>query len=293
MKLRLVVVSLLALHVGCSSTGGPDTSEMPDTIPIVGIPNHASPTQRAVFGAPEHWVARQAVAKQATAQCMLERGWRGFPPTTSLVELPETVEEHHTDGEQFGYGIATRLEQDRTTTEGDPGKAAFWGLLTDDERERVNRDLWAAADDALPGCMYVGHLVAFGNVDFLEAGYGNAQADASSKRRQDPLYLSARQAWSSCVKDAGEDFAEPSDIVNDLQARLTEIDAAMDRPAASSDPAIRKLMTEELRLYGIDQRCDAMVGLTVTSLAVQDRIEAGYVDDPVFADNSLPPLPSD
>jgi hypothetical protein len=203
------------------------------------------------------------------------------------------VEEHHADGEQFGYGIATQLEQDRTTTAGDAGDAAFWGLLGDEEQERVNRDLWAAADEALPGCIYVGHLEAFGNLDFLEAEYGNAQADASSKRRQDPAYLSARQAWSSCVKDAGEDFAEPSDIVNDLQDRLNEIEAEMDRPAMSSDPAIQKLMTDELRLYGIDQRCDAKVGLTVTSFAVQDRIEAGYVDDPVFADNSLPPLPSD
>ncbi len=294
MKVRLVVVSLLALFAGCSSTSQPEASASPETIPVVGIPNYASPIHRAVLGRPGEWAVRNTAEKEAVAACMLERGWRGFGPNLSLVELPETVEEHHAFGEQFGYGITTQLEIDRATVPAseDPS-APFWDSLSADERERVQKDLWSPPDADVEGCVYVGHKAAWGSLLLFSNDYLDAQSESGNEVRADPEFVAVLRAWAECVREQGEQFDSQDAIIKYLSKELAGIENDLGRLPTSKDPAVQKLMRREMTLFGIDTRCDAEVGYTTTYFTVQDRIEAEYVDDPVFADNSLPPLPSD
>lgn len=259
-------------------------------VPRIGVPNYSSPLQRALFGDPKEWVLKQNQEKAAIADCMHERGFEGYRADSSLIVLPETIEQSYEEGVRFGYGISTQFEADRAEDSANGVNAAFFAGLSIAERQAVDRAMWAGKDSLEPGCMYQGHLTAFGNLLFLTDEYDKLNTDINAAMQVDRDLLNANADWSRCMLDSGYRFSEPSAAITSIADEFSAIESYLGRPAERSDREIITLKEREMAVYRADQICDAAIDRTVRYLAARDRIEqeqlAAY---PTFGRMTHPP----
>lgn len=274
---RWCTLVFMAAFVACSGSTGTSGGQGGSTIETVVVPTSLpSEFSRYVFGDPEKISEKVALSKQKTEECMHSRGWTGYVGNATIVGDRDPHYDIQSYGEQFAYGITTRLAEDAAVPK-DPNDAYF-ASLTSEQLSRLNDDLWAAKDSVRPGCMFVGALSGFGNLRFVSKDADVAQSEISSVVETDPDYQAVTLAWSTCMKARGYSFLTPDEVVHQINGKLQDLSKRLGHYPKPTDAGVHDLNVLEFQLFWADMKCRADTNYSRITSEITNNVERHYIE---------------
>jgi len=261
----VVLLSLLAAACGSASAR-----------PLTGVTTEIE--KELGFGTREYgltdaqWTIAVESVQEAIASCMADAGFEYIPADVDAVELAmqavrtEPGVDRVAYKEEWGYGVTTRFDNRPKEIELGPQNIAIYNSLSPADQVAYDRTLYG--DD--PDATFSFH---FDEEDFGPTGGCTRQAiDASfSDEQLDPnfvnpkdLYLEkdgrvteAELNWADCMGEAGYDYEDQDEIIEELGDRLDELLAGDDPeslPPARAQ-ALADLQAEEIAVSLVDVDC--------------------------------------
>lgn len=280
-----------------------------------GNESEGADTEAAAVDAPlgldeAGFALKQTRVEELVKACMKNAGFDYVPVDPNATKAALTGTSGLTDDEfrrQFGYGVSTVFEKvveiSQSPNSSDPnvayrsrldpaGQAAFDKALTGGRPDiSVSGAVGAAKAgdlEGLGGCIEEGTTEVFGNSNVISALAKIEELDARAEA--DERLVTARAAWSKCMKEQGFDYSEPNAVDGALIDKLAAIvgpDAAkvlgedgtyspLVFGTAALPPydkaALAKLQVEELATAQADLDCEEK-----HVVDVEDKVKAEYV----------------
>ncbi len=301
MRLVISAILVVALLAGCSggdanegsSTGTDQGSAFTDFIPgAVDFRNEADATQ--------HYLQKEREAQDQIAACMADQGFEYVPHVLNQDQggyaAPDTQEEFVS---LYGFGIATmmleNLRPDEAEYEAEMAKDpnhAIVEAMSDEERDAYYEALYGARQEydfgessgtttpstdvslEVNGCQGVAYDRIWtdgSEMEFYEQ-FGPMMEDLYTNLESDARIAEMEGEWSSCMAEAGYDFAEETDAQIFLLRRLEEVGAVTDldvdsegngwsygsdyiEPGSPMEAAVKEIAAEELAMAQVSLGC--------------------------------------
>lgn len=308
MKITVVSVAACAallLVAGCANDSAPDAAAS-------GASEHLGPLgvyfEKVSGGYDEQDNERlMRESEEASAACMREQGFEYTPQDVSQPTTVVTEDESSQYGtEEFaaknGYGVTTGQEvSDGSEQEYVDANADYVAGMSETERAAYEAALYGtppAVDEADPEAMP--------EYNWEDAGcMGKAQHDVYETGAyaafSDPAFVSLQEElnaiyegmadnpelavidgeWSSCMADAGHDFATPQDAntsISDKANELYSTSTSADGTGAPDEAALADLRKVEIDTAVADAKCQKSVGYQKKAQQVQFAMEQDFVD---------------
>lgn len=161
----------------------------------------------------------------------------------------------------------------------------YLNSLNAQQQQRFNAALYGA-DETDGGCLKQSRLAVLGYADItpeMNAAFDEIRAAAAA----DESVIRAKEAWSDCMAEAGFDFENRTQLLEDLQARAdrllaiaTEagVDPSIDTPGAREDVAFESAVDEA------NTTCINSTDIDNVERAAVSRAQTDYLDaHPDFA----------
>jgi len=311
--------ALLLLVAGCSSSS--PTNAAPTDTPTTGP---LSAYFERVSGGynQEQYAALAAKSEEAVAACMLDLGFEYTPQDMS--KQASLTQDVATDfgSEDFaakqGYGMTTSMNassDDASTTSDqwvDPN-ADYLATMSETEQQAFYEALYGAQSAATADMTDTTDEATATEYNWEDAGcQGKAQHEVYETGAYaafaDPAFTSLQEemstvydslqndsrlteveaAWSSCMSDAGFDFATAQDAPNSISDQLNELhNGASSAATAGTDATevstpdpqvIADLQKTEIATAVADARCKKSVDYDAKYQKVQFALEQEFVD---------------
>lgn len=244
----------------------------------------------------------QAQVEALIQQCMAEQGFDYIPVDLTLTELEPlrglSLEQYR---QEFGYGLSTEIE------DGDQGNEQKFADPNDAIRENLGAEELEAYNDALLGKpseakeirTEEGELIMVDNpnacINKSHATIDRPITDESVRAQaqlsllifelderiaSDSRVIDAQDAWSTCMTEAGYQFANPQGIEEDILLRLAEISSETDDGEVSFDQAaLSSIQTYELEIAQQDEACRDEAEFARVLLEVRRAYETEFLTD--------------
>lgn len=218
------------------------------------------------------WTKAVESTQAEIASCMAETGFEYIPAGVDTVELAMksirsepgmTLEEYK---QQWGFGKSTRFDNRAKQIELGEQNLAIYASLSDADQTAYDRTLYGQDSDAT-------FSFQFDEEDFEPVGGCTLKAIQASftAEQLDPNYVhpkdilvekdgrvaAAELAWSDCMGEAGYDYEDQDEIIEEYGDRLDELlgeDDPEDLTGARID-ALEQLQAEEVAAALADYRC--------------------------------------
>jgi hypothetical protein len=221
----------------------------------------------------EEWTVAVESVQAEIASCMNAAGFEYIPAGVDTVELAMrsirseqgmTAEEYKS---QWGYGKTTRFDNLAKQIELGEQNLAIHDSLSEADQVAYDRTLYGEDPEAT-------FSFQFDEEDFepvggctlqaIEASFTEEQLDPDFVNSKDLLIESdsrvdaAQLAWSDCLGEAGYDYKDQDEIIEEYGYRLDELvdgDNHEDLTGARAD-ALASLQEEEIAVALVDYGCD-------------------------------------
>jgi len=261
----VVLAVVFSLLVAC--TGGPAATDA------------ATSTASALPGTKEFGLTDEEFAttvesvQSLIASCIADAGFEYIPADVQTVEMamaavraePGMSEELYTA--QWGFGITTRFDNRVKEIELGPQNVRILEGLSAADRVAYERTLYGEDPDAT-------FAFAFDEEDFggtggctreaVEQSFTEEQLSGNYANpkdilvEQDPRVVEAQANWVECMADAGYDYLDQDDIIDEYQERLSAL-VGEDDPEGLTGPRadqLRELQAEEIAVALADLECE-------------------------------------
>ncbi len=269
---RRVTVSAVVLGLGTlacgsdSSTVGSTGSDPSDISAELGFGT------REYGLTDEEWTTAVESVQAEIASCMAEAGFEYIPADVDTVELAMqsirnepgmTREEYKT---QWGYGVTTRFDNVAKQIELGEQNLAIYDSLSDADQVAYDRTLYGEDADAT-------FSFQFDEEDFepvggctqraIEATFTDEQLDPDFVNpkdilvEQDGRVAAAELAWTDCMGEAGYEYEDQDEIIEEYADRLDELldgDDPEELSGARAE-ALSELQQEEIAVSLVDLEC--------------------------------------
>ena len=272
MIVRMVVLlSLIVTACGGSAGGGSESSG-------------SDPADREAelgFGTREYgltdeeWTRAVEGVQAEIASCMAAAGFEYVPADVDTVELamsavrtePGMSREEYK--REFGFGVTTRFDNRVKEIELGAQNLAIYASLSDADKVAYDRTLYG--DD--PDATFAFH---FDEEDFeptggctrqaIDATFTEAQRDPNFINPKDILVASdgrvaeAELAWTDCMGEAGYEYEDQDEIIEEFGERLDDLldgDDPDDLPPARA-AQLADLQQEEIEISLVDLECQIL-----------------------------------
>jgi len=270
--IRPLLVAVLAALTAC---GGDGAGDRPTSIEeALGMPDE------------EDFQQRERAVQDAIRECMAAEGFEYIPVDVSGAGIRIARPGDRPDPEfraQFGYGVTTNLDRELDGNAPDDPNAEIRDSLSESDREAYDRALHGRLAEQFDGGEVNIRIGPGGRISGGEDGeeitpedagcFGQAQAsvrdeafdpevgrqlmDMEQRIESDPRMVEATRAWSSCMRDAGFDYASPRDIVDALMERLEALRGPDDENGnpTGDEAGLARLQDEERATARADDEC--------------------------------------
>jgi hypothetical protein len=254
---------------GGGSGGGADGSGAAKSTPS---PTASLPGIKE-FGLTEEQFAQHVEKTQALiAKCMADAGFEYVPVDVKTVEAAQKrvrMEPGYTRvtyKQKWGYGATTRFDNPVRDTGLGPN-LKIWKSLPETDQEAYARTLWGEDENAdfvftldeedfsgTGGCTRKAVAQVF-TPDQLKGTYVNPKDVLVDS---DPRIAAARRNWAQCMKDAGYDYTDQDQIIEEYEDQLDELLAGDDPQSLTGERAaeLKKLQQEEIEASLADVNCE-------------------------------------
>jgi hypothetical protein len=272
----LVMVGLVTL-ASCGKSAGSST-------PAQATGSASAPNEFGLSLA--ELAVRVESTEQLIATCMKQAGFQyvalDFGAVKAAMDSDQTAAGLSSEDfvKQFGLGVTTQFDKPLVVFGAGPQNNDFLNGLGASDQVAFRRELWGETPDW-------SHVRAIEQEDFSQTGgctlaaatqtysptelSGNYVNPKDKLIQQDPRMVTARQQWTTCMRDAGYEYDEPDQVSEDLTERLKAIVGGQD-PKTVTGPtldALKALQGEELAVAAALTTCEEK-----TILPVQDAVEA-------------------
>ncbi len=220
----------------------------------------------------EEWTAAVESVQQEIASCMAEAGFEYIPADVDTVELAmaavrtEPGMDRREYKTQWGFGVTTRFDNRVKEIELGEQNIAIYESLSEADKVAYDRTLYGEDPDAT-------FAFQFDEEDFEPTGGCTLQAiEATFTEEQlDPNYVhpkdilieqdgrvaEAELAWMDCMGDAGYDYEDQDEIIEEYGDRLDELLDGEDPENLSGEKAaaLADLQAEEIAASLADLEC--------------------------------------
>jgi hypothetical protein len=208
----------------------------------------------AMFGQPDKWAVQMDEVARQIADCMHDRGWNDFKAIPGAFQLvqPEAERDYFNE---HGFGVSTDIGSDVVAMAPDPNDTMI-ADLDPASRDHFYSALWEPAEAPQPGCMFEGHQEVFGSMAAFGAEYKHLTERARAETIADKRYLTAQDAWSTCMSVAGFEYRDEPALIDDLLRQLRTIAGdGSPEDIPESDAQLRRLQQLELQTAEAAKRC--------------------------------------
>lgn len=259
---------------GSTSTNDPSSST---SIPLPGI---------QAFGLTnEEFAANVEAVETAIAACMAEAGFEYVPvDVTAVLEVgqwmradPSLSEEEYKT--QWGYGISTRTDNPPREIGLGPN-IQIYESLSESEQVAYDRTLFGddpdetfalALDDEdfgnLGGCTQEAVEQVFPE-EMLSASFINPK---DILIESDPRVVAAEEEWVDCMSEAGYDYEDQDEIIEEYEERLDALTGGEDPEELSGADleALEDLQAEEIAVTLKDFECGIPLGELIREIETE------------------------
>lgn len=220
----------------------------------------------------QEWTAAVESVQAEIATCMAEAGFEYVPADVDAVELamqsirnePGLTREQYK--EQWGYGVTTRFDNVAKQIELGEQNLAIYYSLSDADQVAYDRTLYGEDTDAT-------FSFQFDEEDFepvggctlraIETTFTDEQLDPDFVNpkdilvEQDGRVAEAELAWTDCMGEAGYEYEDQDEIIEEYGDRLDELldgDEPEDLTGARAE-ALAELQREEIDVSLVDLEC--------------------------------------
>lgn len=220
----------------------------------------------------QEWTAAVESVQAEIATCMAEAGFEYVPADVDAVELamqsirnePGLTREQYK--EQWGYGVTTRFDNVAKQIELGEQNLAIYYSLSDADQVAYDRTLYGEDPDAT-------FSFQFDEEDFepvggctlraIETTFTDEQLDPDFVNpkdilvEQDGRVAEAELAWTDCMGEAGYEYEDQDEIIEEYGDRLDELldgDEPEDLTGARAE-ALAELQREEIDVSLVDLEC--------------------------------------
>lgn len=220
----------------------------------------------------QEWTAAVEAVQAEIATCMAEAGFEYVPADVDAVELamqsirnePGLTREQYK--EQWGYGVTTRFDNVAKQIELGEQNLAIYYSLSDADQVAYDRTLYGEDPDAT-------FSFQFDEEDFepvggctlraIETTFTDEQLDPDFVNpkdilvEQDGRVAEAELAWTDCMGEAGYEYEDQDEIIEEYGDRLDELldgDEPEDLTGARAE-ALAELQREEIEVSLVDLEC--------------------------------------
>lgn len=257
---RLIPIATLTLSIGLLSACSPaaDPADGAPRISIAGLLGQDTTYDEAAAR------EQEAQVQELIATCMAEQGWEYIPAQQPASTVTYTDEDELERRQREGYGIAYWALNTGTEPVIDPGNewvdpnTAIVEAMSESERDAYYVSLYGDGTDGGPviyasestdakvidpgggngggsmyggGCMGTASEAVYGQGPVYSEDYYTAlnrfYEELNTRVMADPTIKALDGQWSTCMAEAGYDFAGPNTIwetaVTDFQTRFNDI----------------------------------------------------------------------
>ena len=218
------------------------------------------------------WTIAVESVQAEIASCMAEAGFEYVPADVDTVELAmqavrtEPGVDRVQYKEQWGYGITTRFDNRPKEIELGPQNIAIYESLSAADQVAYDRTLYGADSDATFSYQFdEENFAPTGGCTrkAIEASFTEEQLDPNFVNPKDILVekdgrvAEAELNWADCMGEAGYDYEDQDEIIEEFGQRLDELLAGDDPgslPPARAQ-ALADLQAEEIAASLVDVDC--------------------------------------
>ncbi len=262
---------LLVLALGASACGGSSStgeagsgSSTPDDIPGT-----------EAFGLTEEEFTQHVEGVESSiAACMAEAGFEYIPLDVQTIHSvsdwlrTEPGVSRLDYKTEWGFAASTRFDDPAVEVSRGEQNIAIFDTLTEADQAAYERTLWGDdADatfgillddegfDAAGGCTLTAVEEIF-DADMIQDSFINPK---DVLIEADPRVIAADEAWVGCMLDAGYDYGDQDEIIDEYEERLDALldgDEPDELDAAKTD-ALAALQREEIEAALVDYKCQS------------------------------------
>lgn len=284
-RVNVLAAALALILIAC---GGGSDSAQAGTLPTSGTAPPATdlPGTQAFGLTDEKFAASVDATEALIASCMAEAGFEYVPvDVTAFLEVEEwlrrdpsmTREEYKS---QWGYGITTSFDHPARDVGLGPQNLRIYEDLSPADQVAYDRALFGEDTDAT-------FAITLDDEDFTSTGGCTSEAidqvfPAEMRTgtfvnpkdvlvESDPRVAAAEQEWADCMADAGYEYTDQDEIIEEFEEQL-DVVAGDDDPeelTGSRLDGLRQIQDDEIAVALKDLECQEPVDIAVRQVEIE------------------------